>query len=62
MPMRCRAFIAGWRLSLLLLLAAQAGCSWLGLRRDIAQDAADPRASRADPADQRASPGGHRSR
>jgi tetratricopeptide (TPR) repeat protein len=34
--MRHRAIIAGWRLSLLLLLAAQAGCSWLGLRREMA--------------------------
>ena len=35
--MRHRAVIAGWRLSLLLLLAAQAGCSWLSLRPGNAQ-------------------------
>ena len=32
--MRCRAMIAGWGISC-CLLAAQAGCNWIGLRHDV---------------------------
>ena len=39
--MRRRAFIAGWGL-LLWLLSAQAGCSWIGLRRDLDHGASTP--------------------
>ena len=42
MRMGCRAFTAGWRLSLLLLLAVQAGCSWLGLRPNPARTPPTP--------------------
>jgi tetratricopeptide (TPR) repeat protein len=40
--MRRRAMIAGWRLWLSLLLATQAGCSWLGLRRDLERERPSP--------------------
>ena len=49
--MRRRAYHARW-LALLWLLAAQAGCSWIGLRRGLDHGEATPGAGRAESADQ----------